>query len=104
MPPRLDRGRSTSRAEHYDFAILIQTVEHVADPASLLRAIRRVLRPGGRLLVVTDNTGSLDFSVAKRRHWGGYHFPRHWYLFDAASMRQARRRTPASKSRSSARW
>jgi hypothetical protein len=26
--------------------------------------------------------------VAKRRHWGGYHFPRHWYLFDATSMRK----------------
>jgi len=75
-------------AGHYDFAILLQTVEHVADPASLLRAIRSVLRPGGRLLLVTDNTGSLDFSVAKRRHWGGYHFPRHWYLFDATSMRK----------------
>jgi hypothetical protein len=24
--------------------------------------------------------------VAKRRHWGGYHFPRHWYLFDAKSL------------------
>ncbi|HEY3725257.1 MAG TPA: class I SAM-dependent methyltransferase [Acidimicrobiia bacterium] len=75
-------------AEHYDFAILVQTIEHFADPASLLRAIRRVLRPGGRLLLVTDNTGSLDFSVAKRRHWGGYHFPRHWYLFDAPSLRK----------------
>ena len=49
-------------AERYDFAILVQTIEHVADPAALLRAIRRVLRPGGRMLVVTDNTGSLDFA------------------------------------------
>jgi SAM-dependent methyltransferase len=72
--------------DHYDFAILVQTIEHVGDPASLLRAVRRVLRPGGRLLVVTDNTGTLDFAVAKRRHWGGYHFPRHWYLFDARSL------------------
>jgi SAM-dependent methyltransferase len=74
--------------DHYDFAILIQTIEHVGDPAAVLRAIRRVLRPGGRVLVVTDNTGSLDFTIAKRRHWGGYHFPRHWYLFDAASLRR----------------
>ena len=39
------------------------------------------------MLVVTDNTGSLDFRIARRRHWGGYHFPRHWYLFDAPSLR-----------------
>jgi SAM-dependent methyltransferase len=76
------------QADHYDFAILVQTIEHVSDPAVVLRAIRRVLRPGGRVLVVTDNTGSLDFSLAKRRHWGGYHFPRHWYLFDERSLRK----------------
>ena len=75
-----------------------------ADPAAVLRAIRRVLRPGGRLLIVTDNTGSLDFSIAKRRHWGGYHFPRHWYLFDAAVAAEARRARPGSRSTSSTRW
>ena len=37
-------------------------------------------------VVVTDNTGSLDFRIAKRRHWGGYHFPRHWYLHNAHSL------------------
>ena len=73
-------------AESFDAALLIQTVEHLADPAALLRAVRRVLVPGGRILVVTDNTGSLDFRIAKRRHWGGYHFPRHWYLHNARSL------------------
>jgi SAM-dependent methyltransferase len=71
----------------YDAAMLIQTVEHLADPLGVLRAVRDLLRPGGRLLLVTDNTGSLDFRLARRRHWGGYHFPRHWYLFDAPSLR-----------------
>ncbi|MBM3676008.1 MAG: class I SAM-dependent methyltransferase [Actinobacteria bacterium] len=71
----------------FDAALLIQTVEHLADPGRVLRAVRRLLVPGGRVLVVTDNTGSPDFALAKRRHWGGYHFPRHWYLFDGPSLR-----------------
>ena len=58
----------------YDLVLLIQTIEHVADPRALLRRVRDLLRPGGRLLIVTDNTGSLDFAIFKRRHWGGYHF------------------------------
>jgi SAM-dependent methyltransferase len=71
----------------YDGVLLIQTVEHLANPVEVLTAARRLLVPGGRLLLVTDNTGSLDFRIARRRHWGGYHFPRHWYLFDARSLR-----------------
>ena len=51
----------------------------------MLAGIRRLLKPGGRLLVITDNTGSPDFRLFKRRHWGGYHFPRHCNLFDQVS-------------------
>ncbi len=68
-------------------ALCIQTVEHVADPVVLLQAIARVLRPGGRLYLITDSTDSPDFALAKGRHWGGYHFPRHWNLFNKGSMR-----------------
>ena len=73
--------------ESYDLAILIQTVEHVADPSELLNEIRKHLRPGGRLCIVTDNTDSLDFRLSKGRYWGGYHFPRHWNLFNPENMR-----------------
>lgn len=72
----------------FDLVLLIQTIEHVADPGAVLRRIRTLLRPGGRLLVVTDNTGSLDFTIFKRRHWGGYHFPRHWHLFNEGALRR----------------
>ena len=71
----------------FQVALLIQTIEHVSDPAAVLRSIRKLLAPGGRLFVVTDNTGSIDFTIAKRRHWGGYHFPRHWNLFNQDSLR-----------------
>lgn len=72
--------------DHYDVAFLIQTIEHVGDPPGLLRTIRRHLRPGGRLVVVTDNTATSDFRLFEGRHWGGYHFPRHWNLFHAGTL------------------
>ena len=71
-----------------DFALCIQTIEHTADPVSVLRAIGQLLKPGGRLYLITDNTGSPDFGITKGRHWGGYHFPRHWNLFNKSSMRK----------------
>lgn len=74
-------------ASAYDMALLIQTIEHVADPPGVLGAVRRILKPGGKVVVVTDNTDSLDFRAFKGRHWGGYHFPRHWNLFNPATLR-----------------
>jgi SAM-dependent methyltransferase len=71
----------------YDLILLIATVEHVANPLTVLSAAARLLRPGGRVVVVTDNTATLDFRLFGKRHWGGYHFPRHWNLFDKRSLR-----------------
>ncbi|HZF68408.1 MAG TPA: class I SAM-dependent methyltransferase, partial [Gemmatirosa sp.] len=71
----------------YDLVLLVATIEHVADPLGVLRAVRALLRPGGRVVIVTDNTDTPSFTLFRRRHWGGYHWPRHWYLFDPASLR-----------------
>ena len=67
--------------------------EPVAAPAEVLESVRRLVTPGGRLLIITDNTGSPDFRLFKRRHWGGYHFPRHLNLFDQSSLRRLAGRT-----------
>jgi len=76
----------TLPANHYDMVLLIATIEHVADPVGLLQAVARVLKPGARLLLVTDTTDTLDFLLARKRVWGGYHFPRHWNLFNRNSL------------------
>ena len=70
----------------YDLAFMIQTIEHVDKPDEVLRGIRKLLKPGGKLVIVTDNTDSLDFRFFKETYWGGYHFPRHWNLFNRNSL------------------
>ncbi len=77
----------------YDMAFTIQTIEHVEKPDEVLKAIYKILKPGGRLVIVTDNTNSLDFSFFKRRYWGGYHFPRHWNLFNKQSLSKLAQKT-----------
>jgi 2-polyprenyl-3-methyl-5-hydroxy-6-metoxy-1,4-benzoquinol methylase len=72
----------------YDLAFLIQTIEHVEKPNEVLPAICRVLKPNGKLIIVTDNTDSLDFKLFKNGYWGGYHFPRHWNLFNRKCLTQ----------------
>jgi SAM-dependent methyltransferase len=69
-----------------DLALLVMTIEHVTNPAATLSAVARVLRPEGRVVVVTDNVGSPDFRLFGGRHWGGYHFPRHLHLFDPSTL------------------
>jgi SAM-dependent methyltransferase len=77
----------------YDIAFMIATIEHVDDPVGVLSAVRSLLKPGGRIVIVTDNTDTLDFSISKSRSWGGYHFPRHWNLFNPSTMRSLARKT-----------
>ena len=75
-------------ADSYDLILLIMTIEHVADPAAILSAARDLLKPGGRIVIVTDDAASPSFKMFSGRHWGGYHFPRHWNLFDRQNLAQ----------------
>lgn len=70
----------------YDLALMIATIEHVDNPTEVLLAVKSLLKPGGRVVIITDNTDTLDFQLTKSRHWGGYHFPRHWNLFNRKTI------------------
>lgn len=80
------------QGSRYDLVYTIQTIEHVAAPDQMLAAIAAILRPGGRVVIVTDNTDSIDAGLFKARYWGGYHFPRHWNLFNRRSLARLARK------------
>jgi len=79
--------------ENYDLVFMIMTIEHVEKPDAVLRVVHKLLKRGGRLVIVTDNTNSVDFKFFKNRHWGGYHFPRHWNLFNYQSISKLAEKT-----------
>lgn len=72
--------------EHYDLILLIMTLEHLERPDQVLSAIYKLLKNGGRVVIVTDNTDTVDFKFFRKCYWGGYHFPRHLNLFDRHSV------------------
>ncbi len=78
-----EREREQGR---YDAVIMLQLIEHVEDPALLAERVHTLLKPGGVFIIETPNLGGLDYRLFQDRHWGHYHFPRHWHLFDAPSL------------------
>lgn len=71
----------------FDIVVARHVIEHVEDPVVFTRNAAELLRPGGVFLAATPDFGSKD---AKKfaGHWGGNHFPRHWWFFDGESMRK----------------
>jgi 2-polyprenyl-3-methyl-5-hydroxy-6-metoxy-1,4-benzoquinol methylase len=72
----------------YDAVIMLQLIEHVEDPRRICARVHALLRPGGWFIVETPNLAGLDYRAFRGRWWGHYHFPRHWNLFSAASLRR----------------
>ena len=42
-------------ADYFDTVLMIAVIEHMVDPNSVLKNLRRMLRPGGRLILDTPN-------------------------------------------------
>lgn len=79
----VERFRSDER---FDLVLMLNIIEHVADPGAVLRGIVGLLAPHGRVLIKTPNTDTLDRRLFRHRNWGGYHSPRHWVLFTAENL------------------
>lgn len=70
----------------FDVIVLLQVLEHVANPAQIVQILAQLLRPGGRLILETPNIEGWDAQLFNQGYWGGYHFPRHWHLFNRKTL------------------
>ena len=76
-----------SESSAYDVCVLCDVIEHVRDPAAFLRAIIRLLRPGGVLLVVTPSLDSWSARVLRSR-WMEYKAEHLFYYAPRTLRRQ----------------
>lgn len=75
--------------ERFDLILMLNLIEHVADPMAVLASARDHLDPGGRLWLQTPNFRALDGRIFRHRNWAGYHCPRHWAIFGERGLRLA---------------
>ncbi len=74
-------------AESFDAVVMSHLIEHVPDPLLVLEECRRVLKPGGRLVILTPNAGSWGHAVFQE-HWFALEIPRHLVVFDPRNLRR----------------
>jgi 2-polyprenyl-3-methyl-5-hydroxy-6-metoxy-1,4-benzoquinol methylase len=73
--------------ERYHLVLMLNLVEHVSNPLTVLQKAASLLAPNGIIVIKTPNTKCWDASLFKNTYWGGLHAPRHWIIFSEKSFR-----------------
>ncbi len=72
--------------DSFDVVVLADAIEHLPDPRAALRKLHGLLKPGGRLLLLTPDLGSLVARLAGV-HWWGL-LDDHYHYFDRRTLRR----------------
>ncbi|GDY02831.1 SAM-dependent methyltransferase [Planctomycetota bacterium] len=75
------------QAGSFDLITLWDVIEHIPDPQAILRRVRTLLKPGGQLLLETQNVQSLWARLLGRR-WHHYKHHEHLYHFSPSTIRR----------------
>ena len=81
-----DLVESRLPAEYFDAITLSHTIEHLFDPEKILMECMRILKPGGKLVVVTPNVESVGAALFGS-FWRGWEPPRHLHMFSVKSLK-----------------
>ena len=78
---------SNLEASQFDAITLWHVLEHIHDLHEYLEQFKKIIKPGGRLIIAVPNYTSYDAKVYKE-YWAAYDVPRHLYHFSPKSMEQ----------------
>lgn len=74
-------------AGFFDEIVIWHVLEHLIDPRATVEEMRRILRPGGRLIVAVPNFESLQ-ARSTGAAWFHLDLPRHLYQFPLEGLRR----------------
>jgi SAM-dependent methyltransferase len=72
----------------FDLALFIGTLEHVTQPVKALKATRRVLAKGGRIVVITPHRANLFFLLRRLRQGGDGRIFTSGSVYDVGRLRR----------------
>lgn len=72
--------------EKFDFVIMNNVIEHFLNPVKVLENCKKNLTNNGKIILITPNSGALEFSIFKN-YWAGFHAPRHTFLFNSKNIK-----------------
>ncbi len=69
----------------FEAIILNNVIEHLPNPAETLAECLRILKPNGKLILITPNSKSWGAKIFKQ-YWRGWEPPRHLFLFSPQNL------------------
>ena len=72
-------------ADKYNLVVMLDTIEHLNDPLSVVKKSADLLMPGGGIVLTTGNIRSIPSRIL-RKHWRLIHPPYHLYYFSPATI------------------
>jgi len=84
--------------DYFNAIVLDNLIEHVPNPSIFLKKVLKVLKPGGYVFGTTPNFNSID-RIMFGKYWGGFHMPRHIYIFNHGNLEVLLRKTGFEKVR-----
>jgi SAM-dependent methyltransferase len=77
---------------YFDAITFWDVFEHLFDPMAILKEVRRLLKPGGIVVLSLPDIDSLDAKLFGR-YWIGLDAPRHFFVFSVRTLTQALNRS-----------
>lgn len=70
---------------YFDIIYMSHVFEHLRDPHEVLEKVKQVLKPGGELILIMPNGGSITSKIFGR-YWFGLEIPRHLFLYNKKNI------------------